>query len=109
MQQAYHPYGICLQQHKEQHIQQYKFSTIKYCNPFQIHSVESFVCSVNTHLTTRQENERLKGVMARIEFYDVVVRYLLVFLHKYSIRSEINLSNHNQPYSRRRLMNISIS
>ncbi|KAL5290937.1 PLEKHG5 family protein [Megaselia abdita] len=37
-----------------------------------IHSVETFVCSVNTHLTTRQENERLKGVMARIEFYDVV-------------------------------------
>ncbi|XP_067643339.1 uncharacterized protein [Eurosta solidaginis] len=37
-----------------------------------IHSVESFVFSVNNHLTTRQENERLKGVMARIESYDVV-------------------------------------
>ncbi|XP_037909079.1 pleckstrin homology domain-containing family G member 5 isoform X2 [Hermetia illucens] len=37
-----------------------------------IHSVENFVCSVNTHLTTRQENERLKGIMARIESYDVV-------------------------------------
>ncbi|XP_055856470.1 pleckstrin homology domain-containing family G member 5 isoform X4 [Episyrphus balteatus] len=37
-----------------------------------IHSVENFVCSVNNHLTTRQENERLKGVMARIESYDVV-------------------------------------
>jgi pleckstrin domain-containing family G protein 5 len=31
------------------------------------------VCSVNSHLTTRQENERLKGIMARIESYDVVV------------------------------------
>lgn len=40
---------------------------------FQIHSVEDFVCSVNAHLTTRQENERLKGIMARIEAYDVVV------------------------------------
>ncbi|XP_020716607.1 uncharacterized protein LOC101462259 [Ceratitis capitata] len=37
-----------------------------------IHSVENFVFSVNSHLTTRQENERLKGVMARIESYDVV-------------------------------------
>lgn len=40
----------------------------------QIRSVEEFVCSVNTHLTTRQEYERLKGIMARIESYDVVVR-----------------------------------
>lgn len=39
----------------------------------QIHSVDDFVCSVNSHLTTRQENERLKGIMARIESYDVVV------------------------------------
>lgn len=31
------------------------------------------MCSVNAHLTTRQENERLKGIMARIEAYDVVV------------------------------------
>ena len=38
-----------------------------------IHSVEDFVCSVNAHLTTRQENERLKGIMARIDAYDVVV------------------------------------
>ncbi|KAH8270040.1 hypothetical protein KR018_003063 [Drosophila ironensis] len=37
-----------------------------------IHSVENFVCSVNNHLTMRQENERLKGVMVRIESYDVV-------------------------------------
>lgn len=41
--------------------------------PLQIHSVEHFVCSVNSHLTMRQENERLKGIMARIESYDVVV------------------------------------
>lgn len=40
----------------------------------QIHSVDEFVCSVNSHLTTRQENERLNGLMARIESYDVVVR-----------------------------------
>lgn len=39
----------------------------------QIHSVEHFVFGVNTHLTMRQENERLKGIMARIESYDVVV------------------------------------
>ncbi|XP_019892308.1 uncharacterized protein LOC101900908 isoform X1 [Musca domestica] len=37
-----------------------------------IQTTEHFVCSVNNHLTTRQENERLKGVMARIESYDVV-------------------------------------
>ncbi|XP_055321220.1 pleckstrin homology domain-containing family G member 5 isoform X3 [Sitodiplosis mosellana] len=37
-----------------------------------IHCVESFVFGVNTHLTMRQENERLKGIMARIESYDVV-------------------------------------
>ncbi|XP_023173166.2 uncharacterized protein LOC111601002 isoform X4 [Drosophila hydei] len=37
-----------------------------------IHSVENFVGSVNNHLTMRQESERLKGVMARIESYDVV-------------------------------------
>ncbi|XP_073842645.1 uncharacterized protein isoform X2 [Musca autumnalis] len=37
-----------------------------------IHTTENFVFSVNNHLTTRQENERLKGVMARIESYDVV-------------------------------------
>ncbi|KPU78047.1 uncharacterized protein Dana_GF24485, isoform C [Drosophila ananassae] len=37
-----------------------------------IHSVENFVFSVNNHLTMRQENERLKGVMVRIESYDVV-------------------------------------
>lgn len=41
--------------------------------------MENFVCSVNTHLTTRQENERLKGIMARIESYDVVVSPPLSF------------------------------
>jgi hypothetical protein len=40
-----------------------------------IHSVDDFVCSVNSHLTTRQENERLKGIMSRIESYDVVVSF----------------------------------
>lgn len=47
------------------------------CVFLQIHSVEDFVCSVNAHLTTRQENERLKGIMARIESYDIVVSVLL--------------------------------
>ncbi|KAI8036696.1 hypothetical protein M5D96_010497 [Drosophila gunungcola] len=37
-----------------------------------MHSVENFVGSVNNHLTMRQESERLKGVMVRIESYDVV-------------------------------------
>lgn len=46
----------------------------------QIHSVEQFVCSVNANLTTRQENERLKGIMARIESYDVAVsKYMYSF------------------------------
>lgn len=52
--------------------------SILFCIPFQIHSVENFVCSVNSHLTTRQENERLKGIMARIESYDVVVCIMVV-------------------------------
>lgn len=34
--------------------------------------MEVFVAGVNNHLTTRQENERLKGINARIESYDVV-------------------------------------
>ncbi|XP_055534937.1 uncharacterized protein LOC129724241 isoform X1 [Wyeomyia smithii] len=37
-----------------------------------IHSVEEFVAGVNTHLTNRQENERLKGINARIDSYEVV-------------------------------------
>ncbi|XP_058065688.1 pleckstrin homology domain-containing family G member 5 [Anopheles bellator] len=37
-----------------------------------IHSVEEFVAGVNAHLTTRQESERLKGINARIDSYDVV-------------------------------------
>jgi pleckstrin domain-containing family G protein 5 len=34
--------------------------------------VEVFVAGVNNHLTTRQENERLKGINCRIDSYDVV-------------------------------------
>uniref|UniRef100_A0ABK8FVC9 DH domain-containing protein n=1 Tax=Anopheles gambiae TaxID=7165 RepID=A0ABK8FVC9_ANOGA len=37
-----------------------------------IHSVEEFVAGVNSHLTTRQESERLKGINARIDCYEVV-------------------------------------
>lgn len=40
----------------------------------QTSSVDDFVVSVNSHLTDRQKNERIKGIMARIEAYDVVVR-----------------------------------
>lgn len=40
---------------------------------FQMHSVDHFVLSVNSYMTQRQENERLKGIMARIDSYDVVV------------------------------------
>lgn len=43
--------------------------------------MEDFVCSVNAHLTTRQENERLKGIMARIDAYDVVVSANLLILN----------------------------
>lgn len=46
-----------------------------------IHSVENFVGSVNNHLTMRQESERLKGVMARIESYDVVVNTQCELFH----------------------------
>lgn len=46
-----------------------------------IHSVENFVGSVNNHLTMRQESERLKGVMARIESYDVVVNIECELFH----------------------------
>lgn len=46
-------------------------------NRKQITWVDDFVSSVNLHLTTRQENERLKGIMARIESYDVVVSFSL--------------------------------
>lgn len=48
----------------------------------QIHSVDDFVCSVNSHLTTRQENERLRGIMSRIESYDVVVSLARCFFYE---------------------------
>lgn len=40
---------------------------------FQIKSVDDFVNNVNLSLKQKQDNERLKGIMARIESYDVVV------------------------------------
>jgi pleckstrin domain-containing family G protein 5 len=42
--------------------------------------VDDFVYGVNNHLTTRQETERLKGIMSRIDSYDVVVSGLSLFL-----------------------------
>lgn len=39
----------------------------------QVHSVDEFVFGVNSYLTTRQETERLKGILARIEGYEAVV------------------------------------
>ena len=38
--------------------------------------VDSFVTFVNGQLRQRQENERLKTIIARIESYDPVVRFL---------------------------------
>lgn len=39
----------------------------------QTNAVDDFVVSVNSHLTDRQKNERIKGIMARIESYEAVV------------------------------------
>lgn len=41
----------------------------------QIRHVDAFVNSVNTTLKQKQDMERLKAVIARIEAYDVVVKY----------------------------------
>lgn len=35
--------------------------------------VDEFVNNVNTSLKQRQDKERLKGIIARIESYDIVV------------------------------------
>ena len=39
--------------------------------------VESFVSHVNSHLRQRQENERLKTIIARIDSYEPVVSFYL--------------------------------
>ena len=39
--------------------------------------VDSFVSDVNSHLRQRQENERLKTIIARIESYEPVVSFNL--------------------------------
>ena len=39
--------------------------------------VELFVSDVNSHLRQRQEHERLKTIIARIDSYEPVVRYEL--------------------------------
>lgn len=36
---------------------------------------------VDTHLSVRQQSERLKGIMARIESYDVVVSDLYIYIY----------------------------
>lgn len=51
--------------------------------PAQTTAVDAFVVSVNSHLTDRQKNERIKGIMARIESYDVVVRVCIQFASIY--------------------------
>ena len=43
--------------------------------------VDSFVTFVNSQLRQRQENERLKTIIARIESYDPVVSVLILVLH----------------------------
>ena len=40
---------------------------------FQDKKVETFVTFVNSHLRQRQETERLKNIIARIEAYEPVV------------------------------------
>ena len=41
--------------------------------------VETFVTFVNSHLRQRQETERLKNIIARIESYEPVVSLLLFY------------------------------
>lgn len=41
---------------------------------FQIKIVDDFVINVNASLKHKQDKERLKGIIARIESYDIVVR-----------------------------------
>lgn len=47
--------------------------------PFQIKSVDDFVNNVNSSLKQKQDKERLKGIMARIESYDAVVSKNQIF------------------------------
>lgn len=42
--------------------------------------VESFVSHVNSHLRQRQENERLKTIIARIDSYEPVVSFIFNYL-----------------------------
>lgn len=53
-------------------------------SPHQILSVDGFVYGVNKHLTERQETERLRGIMSRIDSYDVVVSGLSLFFAFFS-------------------------
>ncbi|XP_053684333.1 pleckstrin homology domain-containing family G member 5 isoform X2 [Sabethes cyaneus] len=61
-------YGLLLVAIKKHIVGEHESETIDEM----IHSVEEFVAGVNTHLTNRQENERLKGINARIDSYEVV-------------------------------------
>ena len=38
-------------------------------------NVESLVRSVNSHMRQRQEQERLKSIIARIDSYEPIVRF----------------------------------
>lgn len=49
--------------------------------------VESFVSHVNSHLRQRQENERLKTIIARIDSYEPVVGLLCSPLKSHYVRS----------------------
>lgn len=40
--------------------------------------VDDFVNNVNSSLKHKQDKERLKGIIARIESYDIVVSKLLI-------------------------------
>lgn len=53
--------------------------------------VESFVSHVNSHLRQRQENERLKTIIARIDSYEPVVCY-------YVLLSNLIMSGHSMAF-----------
>lgn len=75
----------------------YSFVINKDLSHSQIHSVEVFVAGVNAHLTTRQENERLKGINARIDSYDVVDsnnEHLDKMVKQYSTMLDLSLPMH---------------
>lgn len=55
---------------------------VRFVCVLQIDSVESFVSRVNTYLQVQQQSERLKGIMARIEPFEVTVsKHLSLYMY----------------------------